>query len=170
MEQFFANDALTDEELQKGIKAGVLQRSIFPIFCISAKKNMGVGRLLEFISQVAPGPNEIPAPMAGTKEVKCDPAAPTSLFVYKSAVETHIGEINYFKVMSGEVKEGMDLTNTTTQNKERIAQLFAVAGRNRSKVSNMFAGDLGATVKLKATKTNQTLSVDSTEIQSDRFS
>jgi elongation factor G len=161
MEQFFANDSLTDEELQKGIKAGVLQRSIFPIFCISAKRNMGVGRLLEYVSQVAPGPNEIPAPMAGTKEVKCDPAAPTSLFVYKSAVETHIGEINYFKVMSGEVKEGMDLTNTTTQNKERIAQLFAVAGRNRSKVSNMFAGDLGATVKLKATKTNQTLAVDS---------
>jgi elongation factor G len=160
MEQFFANDTLTDEELQKGIKTGVLQRGLFPIFCTSAKRNIGVGRLLEFISQVAPSPNEVPAPVAGTKEVKCDPAGPATLFVYKSAVETHIGEINYFKVMSGEIKEGIDLTNNTTQNKERIAQIFVVAGKNRTKVPNMLAGDLGATVKLKATKTNQTLSTD----------
>src|SRR5512145_2583361 len=160
MEQFFANDTLTEEELQKGVKAGVMNRGLFPVFCVAAKKNMGIGRLLEFISQVAPAPNEVTAPVAGTKEIKCDPAGPTTLFVYKSAVETHIGEINYFKVMSGEVKEGMDLTNTSTHNKERIAQLFAVAGKNRSKVPNMLAGDLGATVKLKATKTNQTLSVD----------
>jgi elongation factor G len=160
MEQFFANDNLTPDELQKGIKAGVLQRNLFPVFCTSAKRNIGVGRLMEFISQVAPSPNEVPAPKAGTKEVKCDPAGPATLFVYKSAVETHIGEINYFKVMAGEIKEGMDLTNNTTQNKERIAQIFAVAGKIRTKVPNMLAGDLGATVKLKATKTNQTLSVD----------
>jgi elongation factor G len=160
MEQFFANDTLTPEEFQKGIKAGLLQRGLFPIFCISAKRNMGVGRLLEFVSQVAPGPNEVPAPLAGTREVKCEPAGPATLFVYKSAVETHIGEINYFKVMAGEIKEGIDLTNNTTQNKERIAQIFVVAGKNRNKVPNMLAGDLGATVKLKATKTNHTLSTD----------
>ena len=160
MEQFFANDTLTPEEFQKGIKAGLLQRGLFPIFCISAKRNMGVGRLLEFVSQVAPAPNEVPAPLAGTREVKCEPAGPATLFVYKSAVETHIGEINYFKVMAGEIKEGIDLTNNTTQNKERIAQIFVVAGKNRNKVPNMLAGDLGATVKLKATKTNHTLSTD----------
>jgi elongation factor G len=160
MEQFFANDTLTPEEFQKGIKAGLLQRGLFPIFCVSAKRNMGVGRLLEFISQVTPSPNDVPPPMAGTREVKCDPAGPATLFVYKSAVETHIGEINYFKVMAGEIKEGMDLTNNSTQNKERIAQIFVVAGKIRTKVPNMLAGDLGATVKLKATRTNQTLSVD----------
>ncbi len=160
MEQFFANDALTPEELQKGIKSGLLQRGLFPVFCISAKKNIGVNRVLELVSQLAPAPNEVPAPVAGTKEVKCDPAGPATLFVYKSAVETHIGEINYFKVMSGEIKEGIDLTNTTTQNKERIAQIFSVAGKNRTKVPNMLAGDLGATVKLKATRTNHTLSAD----------
>jgi elongation factor G len=121
---------------------------------------MGVGRLLEFISQVAPSPDEMPAPKAGDKEVKCIASGPATIFVYKSAVETHIGEINYFKVMAGEIKEGIDLTNNTTQNKERIAQIFAVAGKNRTKVSNMLAGDLGATVKLKATRTNQTLSLD----------
>lgn len=160
MEQFFANDSLTPEELQKGIKAGLMQRGLFPIFCVSAKKNIGVARLMEFIAQVAPSPNDIPAPVAGSKEVKCDPAGQATLFVYRSAVETHIGEINYFKVMAGEIKEGIDLTNNTTQNKERIAQIFSVAGKNRTKVPNMLAGDLGATVKLKATKTNQTLSLD----------
>jgi elongation factor G len=160
MEQFFANDSLTPEELQKGIKAGLLQRGIFPIFCVSAKRNIGVGRLLEFVSQLAPAPNDVPAPVAGTKEVKCNPSGPATLFVYKSAVETHIGEINYFKVMAGEVKEGMDLFNNTTQNKERLAQLFVVAGKIRTKVPGMMAGDLGATVKLKATKTNHTLSAD----------
>jgi len=160
MEQFFANDTLTPEEFQKGIKAGLSQRGLFPIFCVSAKKNMGVARLLEFISQVAPSPNEMPAPKSGDVAVKCDVAGPATLFVYKSAVETHIGEINYFKVMAGEIKEGMDLTNNTTQNKERLAQIFSVAGKNRTKMTNMLAGDLGATVKLKATRTNQTLSMD----------
>jgi elongation factor G len=160
MELFFANDTLSPEELQKGIKAGLLQRGLFPVVCVSAKRNIGVGRLLEFITQVAPSPNDIPAPVVESKVVKCDPAGQATLFVYKSAVETHIGEINYFKVMAGEIKEGMDLTNNSTHNKERLAQLFAVAGKNRTKVPNMFAGDLGATVKLKATKTNQTLSMD----------
>jgi elongation factor G len=160
MEQFFANDTLTPDELLKGIKAGLIQRGLFPIFCVSAKKNIGVNRLMEFIAQIAPSPSDVPSPVAGSKEVKCDPAGQATLFVYKSAVETHIGEINYFKVMAGEIKEGMDLTNNSTQNKERIAQIFTVAGKNRTKVSNMLAGDLGATVKLKATKTNQTLSLD----------
>ena len=160
MEQFFANDTLTPEEFQKGIKAGLLQRGLFPVFCVSAKKNIGVSRLMEFITQVAPGPDEVTAPRAGDKEIKCSPNGPVSFFVFKSAVETHIGEVNYFKMMSGELKEGMDLINTTTQNKERIAQIFAVAGKNRTKVSGIMAGDLGATVKLKATKTNHTLTTD----------
>jgi len=160
MEQFFANDALTPEECLRGVKTGLLSRGIFPILCVSAKKNVGVNRLMEIITQIVPSPDEVPAPVAGGKEVKCDPAGPATLFVFKSSVETHIGEINYFKLMSGEIKEGIDLTNNTTQNKERIAQIFAVAGKNRTKTTNMLAGDLGATVKLKATKTNHTLSTD----------
>jgi len=160
MEQFFANDALTPEECLRGVKTGLLSRGIFPILCVSAKKNVGVNRLMEIITQIVPSPDEVPAPLAGGKEIKCDPAGPATLFVFKSSVETHIGEINYFKLMSGEIKEGIDLTNNTTQNKERIAQIFAVAGKNRTKTTNMLAGDLGATVKLKATKTNHTLSTD----------
>jgi elongation factor G len=160
MEQFFANDTLSAEEFQKGVKTGLMQRGLFPIFCVSAKRNIGVSRLMEFVSQVAPSPDEVAPLVIGERKIKCDVSGPAALFVFKSAVETHIGEINYFKVMSGEIKEGMDLTNNTTQNKERIAQIFVIAGKNRIKVPNMLAGDLGATVKLKATRTNHTLSTD----------
>ena len=158
MELFFANDTLTEEEMRKGITAGLINRGIIPVFCISAKKNIGVSRLMEFISNVAPSPSDMPVVKAGNKEVRCDKSGPVSLFVFKSSYESHVGEIVYFKVMSGELKEAVDLVNTSTKNKERISQIFVTAGKNRTKVSSMVAGDLGTTVKLKATKTNHTLS------------
>ena len=159
MELFFENDTLTEDEMRKGINEGLMQRGIFPVFCVSAKKDMGVARLMEFITNVAPSPNQTsPVKTVDGKEVKCDASGPASMFVFKSSVEPHIGEVNFFKVMSGEIKESADLVNSKTQNKERISQLFASAGKNRAKVTSMVAGDLGATVKLKATKTNHTLS------------
>ncbi len=160
MEQFFANDTLSPEEFQKGIKQGLKQRGLFPIFCVSAKRNMGVSRLLEFITQVVPSPDEMPPIKANGKEIKCDKAGVPAIFVFKTSSEPHIGEIAYFKVMSGQITEGIDLVNNTTQNKERIAQIFLVAGKNRTKLPSMIAGDLGATVKLKGTKINHTLSTD----------
>ena len=159
MELFFANDGLTEDEMRSGINAGLLNRGLFPVFCVSAKKDMGVGRLLEFITNVAPSPAQVPA--TNDKKgnpVKCEASGPASIFIFKTSVEQHIGDINFFKVMSGTVKEGMDLTNQTTKNKERIAQIFSSAGKNRAKVTQMVAGDLGVTVKLKSTKINHTLS------------
>jgi len=158
MELFFENDTLTEEEMRKGLTEGLIQRGIFPVFCISAKNNFGVARLLEFISNAAPSPNDMPAAKDDKgNEIPCDPKGPASIFVFKSALETHIGEINFFKVMSGQIKESIDLTNNTSQTKERMSQLYAVAGKNRVKVSSLAAGDLAATVKLKSTKTNHTL-------------
>ena len=126
---------------------------------------MGVGRLLEFISNVLPSPDKV-AGVIDKKgnEIKFDPKGPSTFFVFKTSVESHIGEINYFKVISGEISEGMDLTNTRTSNKERLSQLFAVFGKNRTKVSSLAAGDIGATVKLKATKTNDTLSAGDVDL------
>ena len=159
MELFFENDTLTEDEMRSGITAGVIARGMFPVFCVSAKKNMGVGRFLEFLTNVAPSPDELkPAATVDGKEVKCDSSGPTSLFVFKTTVESHIGEINFFKVLSGEVKEGADLTNNKTRNKERFSQIFAPLGKNRSKVTSLLAGDIGCTVKLKNTKTNHSLS------------
>jgi elongation factor G len=159
MELFFANDGLTEDEMRKGITAGLLTRGMFPVFCISAKKNIGVGRLLQFITNVAPSPNQVPAPEDKKgNEVLCNASGPATLFVFKTSVEQHIGEVNFFKVMSGTLKEGIDLTNNTTQNKERISQIYLSAGKNRTKVPSMMAGDMGVAVKLKATKINHTLS------------
>ncbi|MBE0653046.1 MAG: elongation factor G, partial [Bacteroidales bacterium] len=159
MEIFFENETLTEDEMRSGIALGILSQGMHPIFCTSARKNMGVGRLLEFISRVLPSPDQLPAPKdKNGKEVKCDPSGAAALFVFKTSVESHIGEINYFKVMSGQISEGMDLTNARSSNKERVSQIFAVYGKNRTKVGSMAAGDIGATVKLKATKTNDTLS------------
>ncbi|MBN1599512.1 MAG: elongation factor G [Bacteroidales bacterium] len=163
MELFFENDGLTEEEMRSGITAGLLHRGMFPVFCISAKKDMGVGRLLQFITNVAPAPNQVPAPKDKKgNEVVCDSSGPATIFIFKSSVEQHIGEVNFFKVMSGTLKESVDLTNNTTQNKERISQIYTSAGKTRNKTALMSAGDLGVTVKLKATKINHTLSAKDT--------
>lgn len=158
METFFENGTLTDDEIRKGITLGLVNQGIVPVMCISAKKNYGVARLMEFLTRVLPSPNEMPG-MADDSEklIKYSASGPLSMFVFKSSVEQHIGEINYFKVITGEVTEGMDIVNMTTSAKERVSQIFAPAGKNRAKLPKMVAGDIGATVKLKGTKTSQTL-------------
>jgi elongation factor G len=158
MELYFDKGTLNEDEMRKGIAAGMSARSLFPVFCISAQKDMGVKRLMEFIINVAPYPDEVVLPSAenGT-EVKCDADGPVSLFIFKTSIEEHVGEINYFKVRSGTLKEGMDLINSNNQTKERLSQLYIVAGKNREKVTQLEAGDIGAAVKLKNTKANHTL-------------
>ncbi len=158
METFFDKGTLDEEEMLRGIRIGVKTRNMHPMLCVSAKKNMGVDRVLEFICDAAPGPQDAePAVTAEGKEIKCDPKGPASLFVFKTSMEQHIGEINFFRVMSGEITEGMDLLNNTTSSKERFSQLLVVAGKTRNKVSKLVAGDIGASVKLKNTKVNHTL-------------
>lgn len=158
MEKFFEEETLTEDEMREGIRKGMVTRSIFPVFCVCASKNMGVGRLMEFLGNVVPFVDEMPA-VHNTRgvEVKPDPAGPTSIYFFKTGVEPHIGEVQYFKVMSGVVKEGDDLTNADRGSKERMAQLFVCAGSNREKVEKLEAGDIGCTVKLKDVRTGNTL-------------
>ncbi|MDA3881340.1 MAG: elongation factor G [Prolixibacteraceae bacterium] len=159
MELYFDKGTLTEDEMRKGMKLGMKDGTLMPVFCVCAKKDMGVRRLIEFIINIVPAPNDIPVRKElNGKEVKMDENSPASMFVFKTSMESHIGEVTYFKVMSGKISEGTDLINTTKSNKERLSQLFAVAGKNRTKISEMVAGDLGATVKLKETKVNHTLS------------
>ncbi len=161
MELFFEKDSLSEDEMRKGITSGLIENGISPVLCISAKNNMGVGRLLEFITNVFPSPCDTQGEKTTDgKKVKCDPSGEATLVVFKTEYEFHIGEINYFKVLSGTITEGMDLTNNNTRTKERLSQIFAVAGKTRNKVDKLFAGDIGATVKLKNTKTNHTLSTN----------
>ncbi len=166
MELFFEKDTLDENEIRKGITLGLIQGGIYPVFCTSAKNNTGIGRLLEFLINVLPLPSDMQAQKTTDgKDVKCDPSSPASLFVFKTEYESHIGEINYFRIMSGEINEGDDLINNNTRTKERMTQLFVIAGKKRNKVSKLTAGDLGATVKLKNTKTNHTLTAGSTSFQ-----
>ena len=160
METFFEKGTLDENEMIRGIRLGIISRNMFPVLCLSAKNNMGVGRLLEFISNAAPSPHECgPAVTNESTEIACDSKGPASVFVFKTSLEQHIGEINFFKVMSGEITESIDLVNNNTSSKERFSQLLIVAGKTRNKVPKLTAGDIGATVKLKNTKANQTLTI-----------
>ncbi len=158
MEKFFEQGNLSEDEMKQGLAIGVKSRGILPIFCTSAKRSIGIKRLMDFIINVCPSPADVtPMPTKEGKEIKCDASAPASLFVFKTSVEQHIGEINYFRVMSGKITESADMINSTNDGKERLSQLFVVAGKNRVKVPELVAGDIGSTVKLKNTKTNHTL-------------
>jgi len=144
MDKYFETGELSWDEMNTGLNLGFVNGEIYPIFCLSAKKDIGVKRIMEFIINVAPAPKE-----------KAE--GPASLFFYKTTMEQHLGEVSYFKVMNGKLTEGMDLVNPETGDKERISAIYAVAGKKKEKVTELVAGDLGCTVKLKSVKTDQTL-------------
>ena len=168
MELYFEKGALTQDDIRSGLKLGVANREVMPIFCSSGKRDIGTKRLMEFIINVAPGPT---TPTTAPKfvstegeELVADETLPTAVFVFKSQIEQHIGEITYFRVVRGKITEGMELVNSRTGNKEKLSQLFAVAGKNRTKVTELSAGDIGCTVKLKGTRTNDTLAAPSAPV------
>jgi elongation factor G len=158
MELFFANNTLTESEIRKGIAKGLLSRGMHPVFCISAKQNIGIDDLMEFIISEAPSITDMPAPRNSKgNEVKPDPNGPASVYVFKSSIEEHIGEINYFRVYSGRITENLDVINSNNSTKERLSQLYVCAGKNRTRVPELYPGDIGAFVKLKNTKMDHTL-------------
>ncbi len=158
MEKFFEQDSLTEDEMREGIRKGLIARGMFPVFCVCGGKDMGVRRLMEFLGNVVPFVSEMPkVENTDGKEVAPDVNGPESLYFFKTSVEPHIGEVSYFKVRSGKVREGDDLLNADRGSKERIAQIYVVAGGNRVKVEELQAGDIGAAVKLKDVKTGNTL-------------
>ena len=165
MELYFDKGTLTQDDIRSGLKLGVANRKVMPIFVTSGKRDIGTKRLMEFIINVAPGPTKAPDFLTVEGEaMPADETAPVALFVFKSQMEHHIGEINYFRVVRGTVTEGMELVNSRTGNKEKLSQLFAVAGKNRIKVTQLAAGDIGCTVKLKGTRTNDTLAAPSAPV------
>ncbi|MFH0840988.1 MAG: elongation factor G [Bacteroidota bacterium] len=158
MELFFSNDKLSEEEIRKGITKGILTRGMFPVFCISAKNNIGVDDLMDFIVSEAPSITDMPAPGNSKGNiVKPEPAGPASVYVFKSSIEEHIGEINYFRIYSGKITENLDVVNSNNGTKERLSQLYVCAGKNRTRVPELHTGDIGAFVKLKNTKMDHTL-------------
>lgn len=160
MEQYFEKGELDEDEMKTGLKKAMIQHDLFPLFCTSATRNMGSGRLMGFIDNVCPSANEMPAQitLAG-HQLPCDASGPTCIFVYKTVNESHVGDLSFFKVMSGIVKSGLELENENTHVTEKINQLFLVEGNKRTNVHELEAGDIGATLKLKNTHVNNTLHV-----------
>ena len=169
MEKFFEDEnSLTEDELRLGIRKGLINRDLFPIFCVDAHKDMGVQRLMEFLGNVVPFVSDMPAYRdTRGEEVPADSNGPESLYFFKTGMEPHIGEVSYFKVMSGKAKAGDDLTNADRGSKERLGQIYACAGSNRIPVDELEAGDIGCTVKLKDVKTGNTL--DGKDCEEVRF-
>ena len=158
MEIFFSNETLKEEEIRKGIAKGIITRGMFPVLCISAKQNKGIDNLMEFIASEAPSITDMPAPKNSKGNiVKADPSGPASLFIFKSSIEEHIGEINYFRIYSGKATENLDVVNTNNGTKERLSQIYVCAGKNRTRVTELNVGDIGAVVKMKNTRMDHTL-------------
>ena len=160
MEKFFDAGSLNEEELAEGLRIAMAHGEIYPVFCMSAKSNMGSGRLMGFLNDIAPSPADRPAaPLVGGETLAPDSSGPATLFIYKTMSEPQVGNVSYFKVYSGSVKAGDELVNAQTSTTERIGQIFEANGKVRNQVDELRAGDIGVTVKLKNSHTNNTLCV-----------
>ncbi|MDE6670418.1 MAG: elongation factor G, partial [Muribaculaceae bacterium] len=168
MEKFFEEEHLSEDEMRTGIRKGLIDRSIFPVFIVSALKDMGVRRMMEFLGNVCPFVTDMPYPATiSGEEVAPDANGPLSLFFFKTSVEPHIGEVAFFKVMSGTLHAGDDLENVSRGGKERLAQVYTVCGQLRTPVDTLEAGDIGAAVKLKDVRTGNTLDAKGCDYQFD---
>jgi len=158
MEIYFDKGELMEDEMKMGLKKAMINHDLFPLFCLSGERNMGSGRLMGFIDNVCPSANEMPpqTTKSGDK-ISSEANGPACVFIYKTISEPHVGELSYFKVYSGTIKSGMELENETTNVTEKISQLFLVEGNKRTPTNELVAGDIGATLKLKNTHTNNTL-------------
>lgn len=158
MERYFDQGSLDEDEMKIGLKNAMIHHDLFPVFCLSAEKNIGSGRLMSFIDNVCPSAHEMkPQPITAGGLLECNVSGPTCVFVYKTVSEPHVGDLSFFKVYSGVVKSGMELMNENTGVSEKFTQLFVVEGNKRTPVNELAAGDIGASLKLKNTHVNNTL-------------
>ncbi|MBX7154692.1 MAG: elongation factor G [Bacteriodetes bacterium] len=159
MDKYFAQGELDEDEMRNGLKKAMIRHQLFPLFCVSAKANMGAGRIMGFIDNVAPSSNELATPIMDTNgnPIPCDPNGPPVMFIFKAISEPNVGDMTFFKVQSGTIKHGMDLMNAQTGVHEHIGHLYIVDGKKREEVHELVAGDIGAVVKLKNTHVNNTL-------------
>ena len=170
MEKYFENGTLDEEDLAKGLSIGLAHHQFFPVFCASGLKDMGSGRIMGFIHDICPSPAERPAAnLEGGGSKPCDPAARPCVFIFKTVNEPKVGNVSYFKVYSGVLKAGDELTNADNGSVERFSQLFESEGKNRDQVDELRAGDIGCTVKLKGSHTNQTLNPKGSDTKIERI-
>lgn len=159
MEKYFEEGSLSETELAYGLTLGISQQSFFPVFICSAENNIGSGRIMGFINDICPSPEQAPnGNLEDGSEIDCNPADPTSIFIYKTISEPSVGTVSYFKVYAGKIKAGDELTNAQSSENERIPNVYICNGKERTGIKEyLHAGDLGVLLKLKSTHTNDTL-------------
>ncbi len=161
MDEFFATGTLPVEHIISGLQEEIRDRRIFPVLCSAAGQNVGSDLMLRFIAQIFPSPLDAPPrPATGPNgEVMkgVAPGDPPSIFVFKTAADPFAGRVSYFKVMAGNVKDDIRLTNMRTNAAERLAHIAAPFGKATNPVPEMHTGDIGAVAKLKDTLTGDTL-------------
>ena len=171
MEHYLEQGELDEDEMREGLKKSLINHDIFPVFCLSAARDMGSGRLMGFIDNVCPSANEMPPQTTLSNEkLPCDPNGPACIFIYKTVSEPHVGDMSFFKVFSGTVKSGMELVNETTGVTEKMNQLFLMEGNKRVNTNELVAGDIGATLKLKNTHVNNTLHIKGKNLELEPIS
>ena len=166
MEKYFEKGELEEDEMKEGLKKAMINHDLFPLFCLSAERNMGSGRLMGFIDNVCPSANEMP-PQKTAKGalLPSNAEGPPCIFIYKTISEPHVGDLSFFKVFSGTVKSGMELVNEANGTGEKLNQLFLMEGNKRTGTHELVAGDIGATLKLKNTHVNNTLHIRGKNIE-----
>jgi len=163
LEKFFEEGSLSEEDLREGLHDAIINGNLIPLVATSAQTNIGINRLLDFISKYYPSPADLSKSLKkrtdSDSELIIEPSLdqPTSLLVFKTVSEPHVGELSFFRVYSGSVKSGMDLKNTSRNSSERLGQIFTMNGKHRKEAGILNAGDIGAVVKLKNTHTGDTL-------------
>ena len=158
MEKFFEEMTLNEEDMERGIRLGIINREMFPVICGAAKRGVGVYRLCEFLINACPSPADIPAIKAenGT-EFHNSNDDPTALQIFKVTTEQNLGDVAWMRVYGGTLSKSQDLVNPRTGNKERISQLLSFRGKNREEVEKVNAGDIICTIKLKDGRVGDTL-------------
>ncbi|MBC8205324.1 elongation factor G [bacterium] len=157
LETFFSEGDLTQEQFETGLRKGIVNGTIVPVFCNSASKNIGPSRILELINQLAPSPMDLLIRLEKDETEDFESGAPTAAIVWKTVSEGHVGELSFLRVYTGKVESGIELKNTSSGSVEKIGQIFTMQGKNRKQVDMLGPGEMGALVKLKATHTGDTL-------------
>lgn len=164
LEQYLEGEAISREQVVEAMATGMARGEIIPVFCGSAKKSYGVKALLQEIVELLPHPGQMP-PEKGSRpgldqevDLVAEDGGPTAALIFKTATEPHVGELSFFKVLSGIVENGMELKNAGRNATEKLNHLSIPMGKERLEVPRLHAGDIGVVAKLKSSHTNDTLS------------
>ncbi|MBI5672052.1 MAG: elongation factor G [Nitrospirae bacterium] len=163
MEKYLSGHPLTEEEVMRAIRAGVISMKITPVLCGSAFKNKGVQQLLDAVVDYLPSPLDVPPVMGldpnSSKEVerKSDDSEPFSALAFKIMSDPFAGQLTFFRVYSGTLKTGTAVLNVTKGTKDRIGRLLKMHANKREEIDEVYAGDIAAAVGLKGATTGDTL-------------